>query len=251
MDPDGARRLNRSSPSCLNSGAQRTDFFHGLLGYRHRRCMSSTQSGATETGVNVSVERTDYAQAASGRSWRALRPDSRRRRRPAGRSHRQGDPRRPRTGRPRHLRPVQGRPCRDAHRDREPRNQPANRSCGLNICNPLRRPRRASRRTGHGRQRAVVRLGSGRADLQDAGRHGRQRTALPPRRDPARGRRPGAPVKLRRRRRAVPAGVRSAAHPLRAPVRPAAGNPTRRWSTRCRTRSPALRTPRIPSSSTA
>ena len=32
MDPDGARRLNRSSPSCLNSGAQRTDFFHGLQG---------------------------------------------------------------------------------------------------------------------------------------------------------------------------------------------------------------------------
>ena len=31
MDPDGARRLNRSSPSCLSSGAQRTDFFHGLL----------------------------------------------------------------------------------------------------------------------------------------------------------------------------------------------------------------------------
>ena len=28
MDPDGARRINRSSPSCLNSGAQRTDFFH-------------------------------------------------------------------------------------------------------------------------------------------------------------------------------------------------------------------------------
>ena len=32
MDTDGARRLNRSSPSCLNRGAQRTDFFHGLLG---------------------------------------------------------------------------------------------------------------------------------------------------------------------------------------------------------------------------
>ena len=31
MDTDGACRLNRSSPSCLNSGAQRTDFFHGLL----------------------------------------------------------------------------------------------------------------------------------------------------------------------------------------------------------------------------
>ena len=32
MDTDGARRLNCSSPSCLNSRAQRTDFFHGLLG---------------------------------------------------------------------------------------------------------------------------------------------------------------------------------------------------------------------------
>ena len=31
MDPDGARRLNRSSLSCLNSGAQQTDFFHGLV----------------------------------------------------------------------------------------------------------------------------------------------------------------------------------------------------------------------------
>ena len=31
MDTDGARRLNRSSPSCLNSGAQRTDFCHRLL----------------------------------------------------------------------------------------------------------------------------------------------------------------------------------------------------------------------------
>ena len=31
MDPDGARRLNPLSPSCLNSGAQRTDFFHGLV----------------------------------------------------------------------------------------------------------------------------------------------------------------------------------------------------------------------------
>ena len=31
MDTDGARRLNRSSPSCLNRPAQQTDFFHGLL----------------------------------------------------------------------------------------------------------------------------------------------------------------------------------------------------------------------------
>ena len=32
MDTDGARRLNRSSPSCLNRPAQQTDFFHGLIG---------------------------------------------------------------------------------------------------------------------------------------------------------------------------------------------------------------------------
>ena len=31
MDAGGAGRLNRSSPSCLNRPAQRTDFFHGLL----------------------------------------------------------------------------------------------------------------------------------------------------------------------------------------------------------------------------
>ena len=32
MDAGGAGRLNRSSPSCLNRPAQRTDFFHGLVG---------------------------------------------------------------------------------------------------------------------------------------------------------------------------------------------------------------------------
>ena len=32
MDSGGLRRLNRSSPSCLSRSAQRTDFFHGLLG---------------------------------------------------------------------------------------------------------------------------------------------------------------------------------------------------------------------------
>ena len=31
METGGVRRLNRSSPSCLNRPAQRTDFFHGLL----------------------------------------------------------------------------------------------------------------------------------------------------------------------------------------------------------------------------
>ena len=31
METGGVRRLNRSSPSCLNTPAQRTDFFHGLV----------------------------------------------------------------------------------------------------------------------------------------------------------------------------------------------------------------------------
>ena len=31
MDTDGARSLNRSSPSCVTGPTQRTDFFHGLL----------------------------------------------------------------------------------------------------------------------------------------------------------------------------------------------------------------------------
>ena len=31
METGGVRRLNRSSPSRLNTPAQRTDFFHGLL----------------------------------------------------------------------------------------------------------------------------------------------------------------------------------------------------------------------------
>ena len=35
METGGVRRLNRSSPSCLNGPAQRTDFFHGLLTRGH------------------------------------------------------------------------------------------------------------------------------------------------------------------------------------------------------------------------
>ena len=36
MDAGGAGRLNRSSPSCLNRPAQRTAFFHGLVGGHHQ-----------------------------------------------------------------------------------------------------------------------------------------------------------------------------------------------------------------------
>ena len=49
MDTDGARRLNRSSPSCLNSGAQRTDFFHGLL------VICKRINDLAQTGMNRSV----------------------------------------------------------------------------------------------------------------------------------------------------------------------------------------------------
>ncbi len=38
MDTGDARWLNRSSPSCLNSGTQRTDFFHGLIGHQVSSC---------------------------------------------------------------------------------------------------------------------------------------------------------------------------------------------------------------------
>ena len=31
MEAVDVRQLNRSSPSCVNRSAQRTDFFHGLL----------------------------------------------------------------------------------------------------------------------------------------------------------------------------------------------------------------------------
>ena len=52
MDTDGARRLNRSSPSCLNSGAQRTDFFHGLL---------EQSLKAIRAKLNLTPTKTDYA----------------------------------------------------------------------------------------------------------------------------------------------------------------------------------------------
>ena len=38
METGGVRRLNRSSPSCLNTPAQRTDFFHGLVGEADSAC---------------------------------------------------------------------------------------------------------------------------------------------------------------------------------------------------------------------
>ena len=54
MDPDGARRLNRSSPSCLNSGAQRTDFFHGLLRSSFRD-WASEQTDADHAVMELSL----------------------------------------------------------------------------------------------------------------------------------------------------------------------------------------------------
>ncbi|MCK7473098.1 MAG: hypothetical protein MZV49_05505 [Rhodopseudomonas palustris] len=72
---------------------------------------------------------------------------------------------------------------------------------------------------------------------KDAGRQGRQRAALPPRRAAPRGRRAGPAVELRRRRRAVPPGLRGAPHPPGAPVRPGAGGAHLASSSRCRTRS--------------
>ena len=49
METGGVRRLNRSSPSCLNRPAQRTDFFHGLLSgdYHPRRDHQSRREAET------------------------------------------------------------------------------------------------------------------------------------------------------------------------------------------------------------
>ena len=44
METGGVRRLNRSSPSCLNTPAQRTDFFHGLL----RRAFSTLSRSSSD-----------------------------------------------------------------------------------------------------------------------------------------------------------------------------------------------------------
>ena len=49
METGGVRRLNRSSPSCLNTPAQRTDFFHGLQGsVPKRRANIPGAEGTTE-----------------------------------------------------------------------------------------------------------------------------------------------------------------------------------------------------------
>ena len=49
MDAGGAGRLNRSSPSCLNRPAQRTDFFHGLQG-------GETAFGGSEAVVVMTLD---------------------------------------------------------------------------------------------------------------------------------------------------------------------------------------------------
>ena len=53
MDAGGAGRLNRSSPSCLNRPAQRTAFFHGLLGHTLRVSEGSGDENATVESVNA------------------------------------------------------------------------------------------------------------------------------------------------------------------------------------------------------
>ena len=81
MDAGGAGRLNRSSPSCLNRPAQRTDFFHGLLTKpsscpNHRDHVSSwrgIQLGLASLGFDPGVVdgRPDPATREALRAWQA------------------------------------------------------------------------------------------------------------------------------------------------------------------------------------
>ena len=83
--------------------------------------------------------------------------------------------------------------------------------------------RDSARCPGDGGQCPMVRLGGAGAHVQDADRQGGERAALSPRRGTPRGRRARPPLELRRRRRALPPGLRGAAHPAGAPVRSGAG----------------------------
>ena len=56
METGGVRRLNRSSPSCLNTPAQRTDFFHGLLRWAGREM---TNGGEMRSKPNLSENDLD------------------------------------------------------------------------------------------------------------------------------------------------------------------------------------------------
>ena len=67
MDAGGAGRLNHSSPSCLNRPAQRTDFFHGLIGELARRLLAEAQDG--DVDLDDEHELTALHLAAMANDW--------------------------------------------------------------------------------------------------------------------------------------------------------------------------------------
>ena len=60
METGGVRRLNRSSPSCLNTPAQRTDFFHGLLGGEMETGGVRRLNRSSPSCLNTPAQRTDF-----------------------------------------------------------------------------------------------------------------------------------------------------------------------------------------------
>ena len=67
METGGVRRLNRSSPSCLNRPAQRTDFFHGLLSWAISASYRLIYSrGPTRTGQSCAVAQCGCSPCAHG-----------------------------------------------------------------------------------------------------------------------------------------------------------------------------------------
>ena len=97
MDAGGAGRLNRSSPSCLNRPAQRTDFFHGLLADDGDGMRVSVRRGKTnQEGETKDVRflegRCRPFGAAENRATEDRVVRSRRRWRGCGSSRRPGPP---------------------------------------------------------------------------------------------------------------------------------------------------------------
>ena len=70
MDTGGSPRLNRWSRSCLNRLAQRTDYFHGLLGPQLR---SRTSEVGSSGGLGIFAEAGEHSLATVG--WRKPRVD--------------------------------------------------------------------------------------------------------------------------------------------------------------------------------
>ena len=76
MDTGGVRRLNRSSLTCLNRPARRTDFFHGLLRVAHLELGEVASVGLKKAGIAnqaVAMRHRGRRRAGARPSWLPVR----------------------------------------------------------------------------------------------------------------------------------------------------------------------------------